>query len=191
MLTKEQQNVEYTEFVSTLMDNGINVLEFIDETELYNAPAGLSEDTGNAFPCGLVMHCNTVLKLAKRIAKMVALTFPIDEKSLVKVCLLHQIGKTKMFIENDDSWGLKRGFKYKFAETEGVLKVGERSLCICSNAGIKFTPIEFEAMRVLDKDGDELKSSKHLINILSLIATQEFIDGQLIYRGSNKDEALK
>jgi hypothetical protein len=24
-----------------------------------------------------------------------------------------------------------------------------------------------------------------------LIATQEFIDGQLIYRGSNKDEALK
>lgn len=172
MLTKEQQNVEYTEFVSTLMDNGINVLEFIDETELYNAPAGLSEDTGNAFPCGLVMHCNTVLKLAKRIAKMVALTFPIDEKSLVKVCLLHQIGKTKMFIENDDSWGIKRGFKYKFAETEGVLKVGERSLCICGNAGIKFTPIEFEAMRVLDKDGDELKSSKHLINILSLIVLQ-------------------
>jgi hypothetical protein len=25
----------------------------------------------------------------------------------------------------------------------------------------------------------------------SLIATQEFIDGQLIYRGGNKDEALK
>jgi hypothetical protein len=27
-------------------------------------------------------------------------------------------------------------------------------------------------MRVLDKDGDELKSSKHLINILSLIVLQ-------------------
>ena len=25
----------------------------------------------------------------------------------------------------------------------------------------------------------------------SLIATQEFIDGQLIYRGGNRDEALK
>ncbi len=172
MLNNEQQNLEYTEFVSELMKIGINVTEFISDTQLFNAPAGLNEDTGNAFTCGLVMHCNTVLKLARRLAKTVSLTFTIDDESLVKVCLLHQIAKTEMFVENDDSWGLKRGYKYKFAETEGVLKVGERSLCICNNAGIKFTPIEFEAMRVLDKDGDELKSQKQLINILSLIVLQ-------------------
>lgn len=74
-----------------------------------------------------------------------------------------------MFVDNDDAWGLKRGFKYKFAETEGVLKVGERSICLAMNAGVKFTPIEFEAMRILDKDGDDLKSQKQIINILSLI----------------------
>ena len=172
MLTQEQQNLEYTDFVSELLKLDINPTDIVDENKLFNAPAGMSEDTGNAFPGGLVMHCNTVLKLARRLAKMVSLTFPIDDASLTKVCLLHQIAKTQMFVENDDAWGLKRGYKYKFAETEGVLKVGERSICLATNAGIKFTPIEFEAMRVLDKDGDELKTQKQLINIMSLIVLQ-------------------
>lgn len=171
MLNIEQQNLEYTTFVSTLLKIGITPTEFIDENKLFNAPAGMSSDTGNAFPGGLVMHCNLVLGIAKMLAKNIRGTFSIDETSLTKVCLLHQIAKVDMFVENDDSWGLKRGFKYKFAETEGVLKVGERSLCMCSNAGIKFTPIEYEAMRVLDKDGDELKSQKHLINIMSLVVS--------------------
>jgi hypothetical protein len=77
-----------------------------------------------------------------------------------------------MFIPNDEEWSKKRGNLYKFANTEGVLKVGERSICMCVNAGIKFTPIEFEAMRVLDKDGDEIKSQKQLLNIMSLIVLQ-------------------
>jgi hypothetical protein len=172
MLNNEQQNLEYTEFVSELMKIGINVTEFVSDTQLFNAPAGLNEDTGNAFTCGLVMHCNTVLKLARRLAKTVSLTFTIDDESLVKVCLLHQIAKTEMFEPNDDQYGIKRGYLYKFANTEGLLKVGERSLCMCANAGIKFTPIEFEAMRVLDKDGDELKTQKYKLNILSLIILQ-------------------
>ena len=43
---------------------------------------------------------------------------------------------------------------------------------MCTNAGIGFTPIEFEAMRVLDKDGDELKTQKYKLNIMSLILLQ-------------------
>lgn len=173
MITQEQQNVEYTKFCSELLKININPLDIVDENKLYNAPAGMSEDTGNAFPGGLVMHCNLVLGLARKLAKTVSGTFPnIDDNSLIKVCLLHQIAKTQMFVENDDAWGLKRGYKYKFADTEGVLKVGERSLCLATNAGIKFTPFEFEAMRVLDKDGDELKTQKQLINIMSLIVLQ-------------------
>ena len=171
-MTTEQLNLEYTEFVTQLQEVGINPLDIVDEKKLYLAPAGLNEETGNAFSGGLVMHCNTVLKLAKRLAKMLSLTFNIDEASLTKVCLLHQIAKTEMFIPNDEEWSRKRGNLYKFANTDGVLKVGERSICMCTNAGIKFTPIEFEAMRVLDKDGDELKTQKHLLNILSLIVLQ-------------------
>ena len=171
-MTTEQINLEYTDFVTSLQNIGINVLEFVDEKKLYLAPAGLSSDTGNAFSGGLVMHCNTVLKLAQRLAKMVSNTFSIDETSLIKVCLLHQIAKTEMFIANDDQYGIKRGYLYKFAETEGLLKVGERSLCMCTNAGVKFTPIEFEAMRVLDKDGEELKTQKYKLNIMSLILLQ-------------------
>ena len=172
MLSEESKNLELTDFISELEKIGIHPVDIVDYDKLINAPAGMSEDTGNAFSGGLVFHCNFVLKIARKIAKMVSNTFAIDDASLIKVCLLHQIAKVEMFVENDDSWGLKRGFKYKFAETPGILKVGERSLCMCMNAGVKFTPIEFEAMRVLDKDGEELKTQKHLINILSLIVMQ-------------------
>lgn len=168
-MTTEQMNIEYTEFVTQLQNIGINPLDIVDEKKLYLAPAGLNTNTGNAFSGGLVMHCNTVLKLAKRLAKMLSATFTIDETSLTKVCLLHQIAKTEMFIPNDNDWDVKRGNVYKFAQTDGLLKVGERSICLSTNAGVKFTPIEFEAMRVLDKDGDELKTQKHLLNIMSLI----------------------
>lgn len=171
-MTTEQINLEYTDFVTTLSNIGINVLDFIDEKKLYLSPAGLNADTGNAFSGGLVMHCNMVLKLAQRLAKMVSGTFYINEESLIKVCLLHQVAKTEMFEPNDDQYGIKRGYLYKFADTEGILKVGERSLCMCMNAGIKFTPIEFEAMRILDKDGDELKTQKYKLNIMSLILMQ-------------------
>lgn len=169
MLTIEQQNVEYTNFVTKLMECGINPTEIVDEKQLYMAPAGMSEDTGNAFPGGLVMHCNLVLKYAEWIANKFSNTFTIDKNSLTKVCLLHQIAKTQMFVENEDAWGLKRGYKYKFAETEGVLKVGERSVCLATNAGVKFTPTEFEAMRILDKDGEDLKTQKQMISFLSLV----------------------
>lgn len=171
-MTTEQINLEYTEFVTSLQEIGINPLDIVGDKKLYLAPAGMHTDNGNAFSGGLVMHCNTVLKLAKRFAKMISATFSIDESSLTKVCLLHQIAKTEMFIPNDEEWSRKRGNLYKFAETEGLLKVGERSICMCTNAGIKFTPIEFEAMRVLDKDGDELKSQKHMLNIMSVIIMQ-------------------
>lgn len=172
MLTEEKINLEVTDYISELEKIGIDVNSIVNIDALINAPAGMSEDTGNAFRGGLVFHSNFVLRIARKLAKMVSNTFEIDDVSLVKVCLLHQIAKAEMFVENDDSWGIKRGYKYKFAETEGVLKVGERSLCLCCNAGIKFTPIEYEAMRVLDKDGDELKNQKYLINIMSLIVIQ-------------------
>ncbi len=172
MLTEENKNLELLDFFGELEKIGISPVDIVDYDKLVNAPAGMSEDTGNSFSGGLVFHCNFVLKIARKLAKMVSNTFTIDDASLVKVCLLHQIAKAEMFVENDDSWGLKRDFLYKFAETPGVLKVGERSLCLCMNSGVKFSPIEFEAMRVLDKDGEELKSQKHIINILSLILIQ-------------------
>lgn len=171
-MTQEQINSEYVKYVTELQNIGINPTDFIDEKKLYLSPAGMNVDTGNACSGGLVMHCNMVLALARTIAKKISGTFTIDDSSLVKVCLLHQIAKTEMFVANDDSWGLKKGFLYKFADTEGLLKVGERSICMAMNAGVKFTPIEFEAMRVLDKEGDELKNQKHLLNILSLIVLQ-------------------
>ena len=42
-----------------------------------------------------------------------------------------------------------------------------------------------------NKEQIEISRSYEQLPKATLIATQEFIEGQLIYRGSNKDEALK
>ena len=69
--------------------------------------------------------------------------------------------------------GKKRATSSSFLgyETEGepIPKVGERSVCLATNAGVKFTPTEFEAMRILDKDGEDLKTQKQMISFLSLV----------------------
>lgn len=172
MLTEESLNNEYATYVNSCNEIGVDIESIVTSEKLIDAPAGMSSDTGNAFRGGLVMHCNLTYQIAKRIAKMISNTFHINEKSLAKVCLLSQIAKTEMFIPTDEEWQKKRGILYKFAETPGVLKVGERSALMVLNAGIQLTPIEFEAFRVLDKDGDELKSQKYVIDILSTVVKQ-------------------
>ena len=78
-----------------------------------------------------------------------------------------------MYEANDNQWEIeKRGFIYKFAETEGCLKFGERSALYAMDAGIKLTPIEFEAICSLDKDGEEAKNRKYMVDILSTIVRQ-------------------
>lgn len=142
--------------------------------DLYTAAGALSLDTGLAYPGALLVHINLFTNIAERLAKMVCGTFPgITKETLVKVCLLQHLSKIEMYEPNDNQWEVdKRGMAYKFAETEGCLKFGERSALNALNAGIKITPIEFEAICSLDKDGEEAKNRKYVVNILSTIVRQ-------------------
>jgi hypothetical protein len=105
---------------------------------------------------------------------MVAGTFPdISKAQLVKVCLLQHLSKIEMYEKNDNQWEIeKRGMLYKFAETEGCLKFGERSALSALNLGVKLSPVEFEAICALDKEGEEAKNRKYVISILSTIVRQ-------------------
>ena len=78
-----------------------------------------------------------------------------------------------MYEPNDNQWEIdKRGMLYKFAELDGCLKFGERSALMALNMGIKLSPIEFEAICSLDKEGEEAKNRKYVVNILSTIVKQ-------------------
>jgi hypothetical protein len=175
-LTEEKFNSEWVTFWGNMCLTALNE-HFIEEDlkeELKNAAGALSIETGLAYPGALLVHINLMTSIASRLAKMVCGTFPtIDNQSLVKVCCLQHLSKIEMYEVNDNQWEIdKRGMLYKFAETEGCLKFGERSALNAMNAGVKLTPGEFEAICSLDKDGEDAKNRKYVVGILSTIVRQ-------------------
>lgn len=175
-LTEENFNKEWVTFWSNMQL--ANLAEHFDEealkNNLKNAAGALSIETGLAYPGALISHINLFTNIAERLAKMICGTFPnVTKEQLVKVCCIQHLSKIEMYEENDNQWEIdKRGFLYKFAETEGCLKFGERSALNAMNAGVKLTPTEFEAICCLDKDGEEAKNRKYMVDILSMIVRQ-------------------
>lgn len=143
------------------------------EDAVKDASFATTTDTGLAY-CG--SFCKTILKVTSYAVKLNELLpeeVRADKNSLVKVALLSQVSKVVMFKENDDQWQInKRGMVYTFSELEGALRMGERSILICMNAGVKFTENEYEAMRILDKTTDDDNYSKYYSGVLSTVIKQ-------------------
>lgn len=175
-LTPENFNKEWVTFWGHVTEAGI-ADKFNEEKmkqTMETAAGALSIDTGSAYPGALIAHINLFTSIAERLAKMVAGTFPnISRESLLKVCVIQHLSKTLMYEPNDNQWEIdKRGMLYKFTETEGCLKFGERSALMALNMGVKISPLEFEAICSLDKDGEDAKNRKYVIGILSTIVRQ-------------------
>jgi len=175
-LTEENFNKQWVAFWGNMQS--VNLAEHWNEEELKEqlkvAPGALSVETGLAYPGALICHINLFTSIAERIAKMVCGTFPqITKEQLIKVCLIQHLSKIEMYEPNDNQWEIdKRGMVYKFADTEGCLKFGERSALNALNLGVKLSPVEFEAICSLDKDGEEAKNRKYVVNILTTIVRQ-------------------
>ena len=175
-LSEEKFNDLWVTFWSNMQ--AVNLAEHWNEEELKAqlkiAPGALSIETGLAYDGALIAHINLFTAIAERLAKMVVGTFPeIRQDQLMKVCLIQHLSKIEMYEKNDNQWEIdKRGMLYKFAETEGCLKFGERSALNAMNLGVKLSPVEFEAICSLDKDGEEAKNRKYVVNILTTIVRQ-------------------
>lgn len=175
-LSEENFNKQWVTFWGNMQ--AVNLAEHWDEEELKaqlkDAAGALSIETGLAYPGALISHINLFTSIAERIAKMVCGTFPnITKEQLLKVCLIQHLSKIEMYEKNDSQWEIeKRGFVYKFADLEGCLKFGERSALNAMNRGINLSPIEFEAICSLDKDGEDAKNRKYVVDILTTIVRQ-------------------
>lgn len=171
-MTEAKINEIYVSFVTELKNAGVDVeklIEFVGEDKIKQSPAGLEMSSGLAFPGALLLLMMTSLRYARSIVEAGGNEFNIDDKSLVKVAILHHIGKVMMYKENDDEWQRnKRGMIYKWVDNETVLKAGERSLYVLQKCGIELTESEFEAMKINDKTDDDKFSMLH-ITPLSMI----------------------
>ena len=125
--------------------------------DFIKAPASNMKDYNNAFEGGLIEHLLKVTSYAVLINKSLPEDEQVDQNSLLRVCLLHQIGKSNLFKPCTSDWHIKNlGKMYEFNEEQLPMRVSERSLYFLSTAGIVLTEEEYAAISNFDKTDDKM-----------------------------------
>ncbi len=157
---------------SELADKVIKALG--GEENVAVAPFFNLEESGVAYEGAFTRSVIRLIKIAYNINDTLPDDLRVDERSINKVCLLSHIAKVLLYVPNENKWEItNRGMNYAFNnELRGALRVGERSLLIAMNEGVRFTEEEFEAMRIMDKDGADDNYSKYFSSPLSMVVRQ-------------------
>lgn len=154
------------------------------EDAVMNATYANTENTGLAYNGSFTETIIALTVYAIKINDLLPQEKQASKESIAKVALLSQIGKVLLFKPQDNEWRKKNlGENYTYAELDGAIRVGERSILIAMNSGVKFTELEFEAMRIMDKQNENADNySKYFSGTLSTVIKQanEIID--LIHR---------
>ena len=144
------------------------------EEKVMSAPFFNLEESGVAYEGAWAKNVIRLVKIAYNINDSLPEDVRVDEREINKVCLLSHIAKVVLYEKNDNNWEVtNRGMNYKFNNTlQGALRVGERSILIAMNVGVKFSELEFEAMRIMDKDTNDDYYSRYYSSPLSLVIRQ-------------------
>ena len=147
------------------------LLDFLGE-DFMTAPASSMTSLHNAFPGGLIDHILKTTKYAIGINKLLPQNIEVEAHSIVKICFLHQIGKTFLYKWNESEWHRKnQGKIYEYNEELVSLKIGERSVYYSLKYGVELTEEEYQAIINYDKSDDD-KQSKWYGCTLSTILKQ-------------------
>ena len=145
-----------------------------------NATYANMDNTGLAYDGSFTETVIALTVYAIKINGLLPEEKQVSKESIAKVALLSQIGKVLLFKPQTNDWRRKNlGENYSYAELDGAIRVGERSILIAMNSGVKFTEFEFEAMRIMDKQNENADNySKYFSGTLSMIIKQanEMID---------------
>lgn len=158
-LTKENivaNTKKYFETATKLGFMNESLMGFLGEAFI-KAPASSMLDFHNAFEGGLIEHLLKVASYAVKINNSLPETERVNQDSLLKVCLLHQIGKANLYTPCTSDWHRKnQGKMYEFNEELTSMRVGERSIYYAISHGITFTEEEFTAIINFDKNDDKM-----------------------------------
>ena len=145
-----------------------------------NATYANMDNTGLAYDGSFTETVIALTVYAIKINGLLPEEKQVSKASIAKVALLSQIGKVLLFKPQTNDWRRKNlGENYTYAELDGAIRVGERSILIAMNSGVKFTEFEFEAMRIMDKQNENADNySKYFSGALSMVIKQanEMID---------------
>lgn len=117
------------------------------------APCTSSESFYNAYDGGLIQHILNVTKHAIAVNSALPESKQVATEPLIRVCLIHQIGKTSMFVEQTSKWYREnRGEMYTWNEEVLSLGTAERSVFYALKSGIALTEDEVYAIHNFNSD---------------------------------------
>lgn len=171
-LTEEKINKNYLLWIEQLKKYNCYSEELIGEygDKIRIASFALNDISGSAYQgslldvvlynlCAIANHINENAFGINDKGKIKHNNLYVNKGSLFKVLLLQHISKAEMFVPVTEQWKLNKGIFYEFnPNLTTSMKLGERSLFICSKYCIQFTEEEYAAMKVLDKDEDKTNS---------------------------------
>jgi 23S rRNA maturation-related 3'-5' exoribonuclease YhaM len=129
--------------------------------DFISAPASTATNLHNAFSGGLIAHLLLVTKYAVSLNAILPESLRVDTASLIKVSLLHQIGKAKLYKPLSSKWHNDRGIMYEFNEELVSMRIGERSAHYATSNGVSLTEEEYQAILNHDKDDSDKQAKWH------------------------------
>lgn len=161
-----------------------DLIEFLG-VDMVKAPASTHKDMYNAYEGGLIQHLLTVAKYATNVNETLSDEMKVSKDSLLKVCLLFQIGKAKLYKPCESQWHRdNQGKMYEFNSDSIPLRVGEKSVLYALSHGVKLTDEEASAIINHDKSDDDLQAKYHntlLGDILKMANTLAIKEAQFEY----------
>ncbi len=125
--------------------------------DFIKSPATNMVDNYNAFEGGLIDHLLRVASYAVKVNSSLPEEERISQDSLLKVCLLHGIGKAKLFVPCTSEWHRKnQGKMYEFVDDLTPMRISERSIYYAVSHGISFSEEEYQAILFFDKTDDKM-----------------------------------
>jgi hypothetical protein len=132
------------------------LMKFLGESFI-KAPATTMTDLHNAFEGGLIDHLLRVASYAVKFNNALPDDEKVDQTSLLKVSLLHQIGKANLYKPCESEWHRKnQGKMYEFNDEISSMRVGERSIYYAMSHGVTLTEEEYSAILNFDKTDDKM-----------------------------------
>jgi len=178
MLTEEKIKKNYVKFMETAEKYGVMNDKLVDllGIDFINAPCTTSTHMTNAFPGGLILHILNTTKYAIFINNSLSESKRVNEETLIRVSLLHQIGKAKMFVPQTSEWHKKNnGEVYKFSDDNLPLTMGERSIYYILSSGITLTEDEVFAIQHHNSEFNNHKNNGTAEKLASILKSANII----------------
>ena len=145
-----------------LEDENIDTLVTELSERIIMCPASPKDDSHGCHAGGLILHALMVTNAMRKINS--SLEMGVETSSILKVGLLHEIGKVgsrteDYFLNQDSKWHREKlGQMYKYNEALPKMTVSHRTLFLLQSYGVVLTREEWEA--IATAQGHHLEENK-------------------------------